>query len=202
MDIQQRHEHAAWHGHASYTGKRSMDMDMEHEHNHRQGAYTCPCCMSMSILHVHFHAACPCPRCMSMSMLNVYVRSAGTWTCSTDLNMQHGHLHISMDMDMSMQHGHGRAAFPFYSLRLIFVSLYLLQIIFVSLLFASYHIRFTCQIFKFASKRIEANLTLYFAISRIFIRLQIRYIRFEVNMRGHPSQSKQFLSKLTSLARK
>jgi hypothetical protein len=153
-DMSMRHGH----GHAAYTGKRSMDMDMQHEHNHRQGAYTCSCCKSMSIsmlhvrvhaiVHVQFHAAnpCPCPFCR-------------------ELNMQHWIEHAASSF--THKHGHGHAAFPFYSLRIIFVSLYSLQVIFVSLLFASYHTySFRMANFRihFETNRSESNpLICYFA---------------------------------------
>jgi hypothetical protein len=83
-------------------------------------------------------------------------------------NMQHGHLHISMDMDMDMglQHVHGHAAFPFYSLRIIFVSLHSLQIIFVfaSIRFKSYLFRMPNFLIRFETNRSESNpLIRYFA---------------------------------------
>jgi hypothetical protein len=82
------------------------------------------------MLEIHVRAECQCPFCRDLNMQH--------WTCS-------------MDMDLGMQHGH---AFPFYLLRIVFASLYSLQIIFVSLLFAPYHICFACLIFEFALKQI------------------------------------------------
>ncbi len=55
---------------------------------------------------------------------------------------------------------------------------------FASIRFISYLFRMQNFRIRFETNRSESNLE--FAISRIFIRFQIRYIRFETIMRGHP----------------
>jgi hypothetical protein len=134
--------------------------------------------------HILVHAACPFPCCMFVSMLlymskssvQILVHAECPSPFCRDLNMQYGHLHISMDMDMSLPF----IRFISYSFRYIASD----HIRFASIRFISYS--FSMQNFwiRFETNRSESNLE--FAISRIFIRFQIRHIRFETNMRGHP----------------
>jgi hypothetical protein len=114
----------------------------------------CTCCLIlfMSLLHVYVHTAYPWPCCMFLYMLDVHAACSCQCCfpcCCTFMSMLH-----SMSMQQhGLQHWHEHAAWTW-----------------TSSMYVSYSFRYI-RFISFASNRIEANLTLLFAISRILISL-------------------------------